>query len=359
MHASLVAALAAFALSAVIPSAHAASASEEVAGADSFETEVTASDGAVLKARITLPEGDATPRHPLFFVQWVSCGSLQFPPDSISSLAMLVRESGLALVRVERSAVRNGPECEELDFDTELAHYRDAFSALLDDPRIDPEKVYFYGSSLGSNTAPLLAADLAADGVNVAGIVVQGGGGVTYLERMLAFEQHYLERQPERFAPEDRHQEFLDRSRFQYEYLVRGRHPDDIAGDSADMQRVRNDILGLDEDKHYGRPFSWHQQLARHNFLAAWAAIEAPVLVIFGEYDQFESRHGHQLIVDTVNRLRPGTATYVERKGIDHNDRRYENIEDAYAFRDGVREYRQTADIILDWLGSIGVATRR
>ncbi len=355
MHASLVAALAAFALSTVAPSALA----EQVAGADAFETEVTVSDGAVLKARITLPEGDPTPRHPLFFAQWVSCGSLEFPPDSESILAMLARESGLALVRVERSAVRNGPECDDLDFDTELAHYRDAFTTLLDDPRIDAEKVYFYGSSLGSNTAPLLAAEFAENGVDVAGVMVQGGGGVTYLERMLAFEQYYLERQPERFAPEDRHEEFLDRSRFHYEYLVRGRHPDEIAGDSADMQRVRNDILGLDEDKHYGRPFDWHRQLARYNFLAAWAAIEAPVLVVFTEYDQFESRHGHQLIVDTVNRLRPGSATYVERKGIGHSNRRYGSIEDAYAFRDGVRENRETADIMLDWLGQIGVATRR
>ena len=357
MYASLIRALAALALSAIVPAAHAAS--EQLDGIDSFATEVTVGDGALLKATITLPEGDPTPRHPLLFAQWVSCGSLEFPPDSQSILAALARESGLALVRVERSAIRNGPECEDLDFDTELEHYSDAFSTLLEDPRIDAEKVYFYGSSLGSNTAPLLAAEFAENGVNVAGIMVQGGGGVTYLERMLAFEQYYLERQPERFAPADRHKEFLDRSRFQYEYLVRGRHPDDIAGDSADMQRVRGDILGLDADTHYGRPFGWHQQLARYNFLAAWAAIDAPVLVVFNEYDQFESRHGHQLIVNTVNRQRPGSGTYVERKGIGHSNRRYRSIEDAYAFRDGVRENRETADIMLDWLERTGVATRR
>ena len=48
------------------------------------------------------------------------------------------------------------------------------------------------------------------------------------------------------------------------------------------------------------------------NFLAAWAKIEAPVLVVYGEFDQFEPRDGHQLIADTVNQLRPGTATFVE-----------------------------------------------
>ena len=46
-----------------------------------------------------------------------------------------------------------------------------------------------YGSSLGSTTAPLVA-----QGKKVAGIIVQGGGAVTYLERMINFDRLYLER---------------------------------------------------------------------------------------------------------------------------------------------------------------------
>ncbi|MEO1245423.1 MAG: alpha/beta hydrolase [Pseudomonadota bacterium] len=339
-------------------SANAAPASERLTGVDSFETEITVSDGAVLKATITLPAGDASPRHPLLFAQWVSCGELEFPEDSRSILAALARESGLALVRVERSALRGGPDCSALDFDTELEHYKDAFGALLENEHLDASRLYFYGSSLGSNTAPLLAAAFARAGHSVAGVMVQGGGGYTYLERMLEFERNYLERQPGKFSPTERHEQFLLRNRFHYEYLVNGRHPDEIASDGDDMRQVRGDILGLAENDHYGRPFAWHQQLARRNFLEAWAAVNAPVLVIFNEYDQFEARHGHRLIVDTVNRLRPGSATYVERQGIGHSNRRYRDIESAYAFADGVPENRETANIMLDWLDGIGVDTR-
>ena len=326
---------------------------ESIPGVDSHYETVEVSSGASLQTIVTAPEGDAAARYPLLFTQWVSCGSLAYREGSNSReiLAALARESGLALVRVERSALLDGPACAELDFDTEFAHYVDAFTALLESPRIDSSRVFVYGSSLGSNTAALLARELGRRGHTLGGVIVSGGGGVTYLERMLAFEQRYLERRPGDVTPAARHREFLDRTRFNYEYLVNRRHPDAVAQDSDAMARVRNDILGMSATDHYGRPFAWHQQLAEKNFLAAWAEVDAPVLVIFNEFDQFESRHGHALIADTVNRLRPGTATFVERTGIGHSDNRYPSVESAYAFEDGEPAWRDSVDIMLRWLG--------
>ena len=115
----------------------------------------------------------------------------------------------------------------------------------------------------------------------------------------------------------------------------------------------RNDILGMGETDQYGRPFAWHQQAARRNFLEAWAAVEAPVLVIFNEFDQFEARHGHKLIADTVNRLRPGSAAYVERPNIGHSDNRYASIDAAYSRTGGTPAWEEAAAIMLDWLRGI------
>ncbi len=332
-----------------------APAAESVPGVDSYYQDVTVSDGAVLRTITTRPEGDTQRRHPLLFAQWVSCGSLAYREGSGSRevLAALARDSGLSLVRVERSAVTNGAACEALDFDTEFRHYVEAYKQLLKSDRIDARKVYVYGSSLGSNTAPLLAAELQEAGYDIAGVMVQGGGGVTYLERMLNFDRQYLERRPAEVAPDDIHDEFLHRARFHYEYLVNGRHPDDVAADSATMTNVRRDVRGMGEDDHYGRPFAWHQQLAKRNFLAAWAEVDAPVLVIFNAFDQFESRHSHKLIADTVNRLRPGTATYVERPNVGHSDNRFDTIEAAYAGEGGVADWRGAAEIMLDWLSRL------
>ncbi len=340
-------------------SAFAAQASESIPGVTSHYGVVDIDDGSRLQSIITLPEGDSSPRHPLLFTQWVSCGSLAYREGSNARelLASLARDSGLALVRVERSALDGtGPACEDLDYDTELAHYVDAFGQLLEDERIDASRVYVYGSSLGSTTAPLVAAQLQEAGINIAGVMVQGGGTVTYYERMFNFERIYLERRPDVVAPADIHDELLLRVKFQYEYLVEGRHPDDVANDSQEMARIRKDVLGMGETDQYGRPFAWHQQAARHNFLAAWAQIDAPVLVIFNAFDQFEARHGHKLIADTVNRLRPGTATFVERPNIGHSDNRYATIDEAYTRSGGTPAWQEAAEIMTNWLRQLGVA---
>ncbi|MBT8061509.1 MAG: hypothetical protein KJO85_02425, partial [Gammaproteobacteria bacterium] len=320
-------------------STNALQAQESIPGLDSHYRTVTVSDGTRLRAIITTPEDEPAARHPLLFTQWVSCGSIEYRAGSNSRelLAALARESGLALVRLERDALPGGPgpSCAELDYNTELEHYRDAYTQLLADPLIDASRVYIYGSSLGSTTAPLLGVALQDQGFDVAGLMVQGGGGVTYLERMLHFERIYLERRPGEVAAGDIHEQYLARLRFQYEYLVEGRHPDQVAADNPHMAAVRADTLGLNESDQYGRPFAWHQQAAQHDFLEAWAKLDADVLVIFNEFDQFETRHGHQLIVDTVNRLRPGSGTFVVRPHIGHSDNRYNTIEQAYAFEGG------------------------
>ncbi|MDJ0748200.1 MAG: hypothetical protein QNJ11_01890 [Woeseiaceae bacterium] len=330
-----------------------AHATESIPGVTSHYTEVEVASDARLQAIITLPEGDTAPRNPVLFTQWVSCGSLEYREGSNSRelLAAIAKDSGLALIRVERTALdETGPACADLDYDTEVAHYVDAFSQLLEDPRVDASRVYVYGSSLGSTTAPLVALELQNKGFDIAGLVVQGGGVVTYYERMFNFERIYLERRPDAVAPADIHGEMLLRAKFQYEYLVNNRHPDDVAGDSEEMARIRGDILGMGATDQYGRPYAWHQQAATKNFLAAWAALDAPVLVVFNAFDQFETRHGHKLIVDTVNRLRPGTATFVERPNIGHSDNRYATIEDAYAFRDGTPAWQEAAEVMSGWL---------
>ncbi len=334
-----------------------AAAAESIAGVASHYRVIEVADGSRLQSIITLPAGDSSLRHPLLFTQWVSCGSLEYREGSNSRelLAALARNSGLALVRVERTALDDsGPACEDLDYDTEVAHYVDAFTQLLDDEHIDASRIYVYGSSLGSTTAPLVALQLQDKGFDIAGITVQGGGAITYYERMLNFDRIYLERRPDVVAPADIHDEMLLRAKFQYEYLIERRHPDDVAKDGPAMARIRNDILGMGTVDHYGRPFAWHQQAATHNFLAAWAQLNAPVLVIFNAFDQFETRHGHKLIADMVNRLRPGTATFVERPNIGHSDDRYATIEAAYARRNGNPAWQETAEIMTSWLRDTG-----
>ena len=325
---------------------------ENLPGVDTFYGSVEVEPGVRLRSMVTRPTGSDSKLHPILFTQAVSCGSLELSPDSTSALAVIAKESGMALVRVDRAGAGDsqGPACDELDYDTEVAHYIAAYEQILQDERIDSSRVYVYGSSLGSTTAPLVAISLQNSGYNIEGVVVQGGGAVTYLERMINFDRYYLERRPDQVARADIQQQMNDRIHFHVEYLVKGRHPDEIAKDSAAMQAVRNDTRGLNETNHYGRPFTWHQQAAKNNFLQAWETLNSTVLVIFNEYEQFETLHGHQLIVDEVNRKSPGSAKLIFQEGLGHSSWRYSSMEDAYNDIDGVRETHTTGKVIVDWL---------
>ncbi|MEM7281704.1 MAG: hypothetical protein AAF438_08760 [Pseudomonadota bacterium] len=324
---------------------------ENIAGFKTHYGSVRVESDVRLRTLITIPEKPKTPTHPLLFTQWVSCGSLEFKNDN-NQLAMIARDSGLALVRVERagSGDSEGPSCGELDYNTEVQHYITAFKMLLNSELFDSSEVFVYGSSLGSTTAPLVGLALQSAGHNIAGIVVQGGGGLTHYERMLNFDRIYLERRPDAVSPQEIHNEMNARAKFHAAYLIEERHPDEVAKDGPDMAAVRGDVRGLSDTHHYGRPFRWHQQAAQRNFLQAWALLDAQVLVIFNEFEQFEVQHGHQVIVDTVNRLRPGTARLVVQRGLGHSGWRFENAIEAYEDKKGKPEPSTTANTIVQWL---------
>lgn len=331
---------------------------EDIESVNSYYSSVKVAPEQSLRSIISFPDDKtkANPRPAIFFVQWVSCGSIEYQANSPSRevFALLIKQTQRALIRVERPSDGDsqGPACHQLDYNTELENYYQAYLQLSKDPRIDSNKIVIYGSSLGSTMAPLLAEKLVDAGIKVQGIMIQGGGAVTYLERMLAFERIYLERRPQ-VAVNSIHQQMLDRIQFQVEYLKKGRHPNQIAKDSPAMKRVRNDILGMDQQTHYGRPFAWHQQAANQNFLKAWKKVNAPVLVIYNQYDQFETEHGHRLIVDMINRWRPNTARLVNQEKIGHGNFAYESIESAYRFEKGTNATAPLAVFFSDWVNAL------
>jgi hypothetical protein len=173
-----------------------------------LETEyglVRTSEGVRLRTILTRPTGTRGPLPAILLAQWVSCGSLDFGAGRQSLLRDLAEQSGMVLARVERAGTgdREGPSCDRLDYDTEVRHYREAFDQLARHPWVDGDRIVIFGNSLGATTAPLIG-----EGKKVAGIVVQGGGAVTYLERMINFDRLYLERSG-RYRPEQIHEEMV------------------------------------------------------------------------------------------------------------------------------------------------------
>jgi dienelactone hydrolase len=327
---------------------------ESLPGVDTEYGALRIADGVLLRTLVTRPQGRAGRLPAVLYVQWLSCDSIELDPKAQDGwsvmLSRLITESNMLWMRTDKSGVGDsrGPACEKLDYETELAQHRAAFHALRARPDVDPARIVIYGASMGSNYAPLVAA-----GENVAGVMVWGGGAFTWFERMLRFERNALGLGDT--APEALAGEVNARAAYFARYLLNGESPAAIARSDPKLGAVWSRIVGTSEGGHYGRPFAFHQQAQRQNWTGAWARVQAPVLVLIGEYDWFESRDSAALIVDVVNRHRPGSATLQVLPRLDHHFTRFASPRDAFQEKNGMTDAGPAVEAILQWLAVVGM----
>jgi len=334
-----------------VPQARAA---ETHPGLDTEYGELLPGDGSRLRTIVTRPKNSTGRLPAVLFVQWLSCDSIELAPDAKDGWSVMLRrlitESGMLWQRTEKSGVgeSKGTPCAQLDYETELAHHRAALRQLQARPDVDPRRIVVYGASMGSNYAPLVAS-----GQNVAGVVVWGGGAQTWFERMLRFERNALElgdTDPQALAGE-----VNARAQYFARYLLKGETPAQIAASDPKLGEVWRRIVGTSDTGHYGRPFAFHQQAQRQNWAGAWQRVTAPVLVLYGEYDWFESRDAARLIANIVNNRQPGSGTFKELPQLNHHFTRYASPRDAYRETNGKENAEPAVRAILDWLSQIGV----
>ena len=331
-----------------------AHAAESHPGLKTEYAELLPGDGAQLRTIITKPQ-QATGRLPaVLFVQWLSCDTIELAPNARDGWSVMLRrlitESGMLWQRTEKSGVgeSKGTPCAQLDYETELAHHRAALRQLRARADVDPRHIIVFGASMGSNYAPLVAADQ-----DVAGVVVWGGGATTWFERMLRFERNALElgdTDPQTLAGE-----VTARAAYFNRYLLNGEAPAAIAASDPKLGEVWKRIVGTSDTGHYGRPFAFHQQAQKQNWAGAWARVRAPVLVLYGEYDWFESRDAAKLIATIANNRQAGSAKFMELPQLDHHFMRYGSARDAFKEQGGKENAAPAVTAILDWLSQIGV----
>jgi len=334
-----------------------AQAAETHPGLDTEYGELLPGDGARLRTIVTRPKNSTGRLPAVLFIQWLSCDSIELAPNAKDGWSVMIRrlitESGMLWQRTDKSGVgeSRGIPCAQLDYETELAHHRAALRQLRSRPDVDPKRIVVFGASMGSNYAPLVAAD-----EDVAGVVVWGGGAQTWFERMLRFERNALElgdTDPQTLASE-----VNSRAAYFARYLLQGETPAQIAASDPQLGAVWRRIVGTSDTGHYGRPFAFHQQAQRQNWAGAWQRVRAPVLALHGEYDWFESSDGTRLIATIVNNRQPGSATFKELPQLDHHFMQYPNQRDAFREKNGKENAEPAVRAILDWLSQIGVRPR-
>jgi dienelactone hydrolase len=321
---------------------------EKIPGLESHYGTLATAEGLRLRTIVTRPER-VTARLPgIFFVQWLSCDTIELPDTNRGGWARMMRriaqDSGMAMWRTEKAGVGDSEgDCAALDYDTELAHHRQALAAFKASPYVDPHRIAVFGASMGANMAPLVAR-----GHEVAGVMAWGGGARTWFERQLAFSRHAMELSgddlPSLSARMKRH------ARFYARYLLEGKTPAQIRAEDPDLGAVWADIVGTEGELHYGRPVAFHQQAQRQDWTAAWAAVTAPVLVVYGEYDWFEDVEAARTVVRVVNGAGPQHARLVVVPRMDHHFRLFATPQDAFRERGGRVDEGPAAEPMLEWL---------
>lgn len=318
-------------------------------GLDTVYTSATTDAGFRVRLIVTRPKvAPATPLPAVLFIPWLSCGSVESPRAPADGwarmLQVLMRDSGAAVVRVEKAGVGDstGPACADADLDADMAGFRAAIRWLETAPGIDARRVVLFGGSIGAALAPVLAAQ-AGERVQWAGVIAAGGYAKTWLEHMLETERRQLELSGADPATIDRTMRAL--ADFYALYLNGRRLPSQVIAARPDLAP-----LWKDEPAHqYGRPAAYFHQVQALDVWAAWSRVTVPVLLVHGEFDHLMSADDPQRVARMLNTKQPGRATLLLAPNMDHHFDRYPDAKAAFAEEGGTFD-RETAEAIVRWV---------
>lgn len=292
--------------------------SEVVAGHEVLYEELDRGD-ARLRTIVTRPK-DAGRSPALLFLQGISCESVDFGATPAATLCRLIHAwaaEGFVTMRMEKRGVGDseGEDCTTLDFDTEVADFDAALTALAAHDFVDPDAIFVFGHSVGGMIAPLL------DPARVLrGRIVYGTSAVPWFSCMESSTARQL--------------------------ALRGATPVQVARGVETLRAKLAGLLGEDAIELVdGRGPAFHRQLQGHDLRGAWRRVAAPVLVIHGEYDWVVGPEEGQEIVDLVNRRAARTAEFLRIAEVDHLFTRHDDLKTSLeAYGQGDFDARVVAD---------------
>lgn len=317
-------------------------------GLDTVYTSVQTDAGFHVRLIVTRPRGAAGALPAILFIPWLSCSSVEYPrgPDDgwAHMLQMLMRESAVVLVRVEKAGVgdSSGPDCADADLASDMAGFRAAIRWAAQADGIDSRRLLLFGGSIGAALAPVLAAEFG-DRIRWRGVMAAGGYAKTWLEHMLEVERRSLLLRAADPATIDRTMRGL--ADFYALYLNGRLTP-------AQVIERRPDLAPLwsDEPAHqYGRRAAYFHQVQALDVWAAWSRVSVPVLLVHGEYDHLMSAEDPQLVARMLNEKRAGQVTLLLAPKMDHHFDRYADAKAAFAEEGGSFD-RATVEQMLVWV---------
>ena len=270
------------------------------------EYSAIAVNGALRRTIVTGPADDAS--HPaVLYITGIGCFSQESLGVQTTEAKLLhgLARAGFVTMRVEKSGVGDsqGPACAspQSDLRAEIAGYVEGLKTLKSSPRVQPDRVFVLGLSIGGVEAPIVAQQ-----VPVRGLVVVNTVAKTFMEYLIETRrrQNTLKALP--YDELDRHQRLGETCN--HALLVDRQSPDALL-------RARPECREFIE---YAAPYTYMQQWAALDLAAEWKRVDVPVLIVQGETDFVATIADAPLLRDVIESFHPGRATLAMIPGMDH-----------------------------------------
>jgi uncharacterized protein len=310
---------------------------ENAAGIETIYGAVSVGDGQQ-RTLLTRPRSQRGRAPALLLIGGIGCPSIDNvanPNDHYRTLAHDLTRRGIVVMRVEKSGIGDstGPACSEVNFEREQAGYDAALTALRGHRSVDPNQVFVLGHSIGTISAPRLAATH-----DVAGVIALNGLGRTWIEYHLINTRRQLEMSG---ATPDQVDAALVLAA---ECAARVLLSDEPAAQVFTQRPECQDVTPLPASQAYVR------QLTAVNVGQMWSAFNAPVLAIYGTSDFVSDLNDHQRIVSIVNAAHPGNAELMVLEGLDHGLLEAESQQASFEREGPGTYYARLSMTVSDWI---------
>ncbi|MFD2515389.1 alpha/beta fold hydrolase [Pontibacter locisalis] len=283
-------------------------------------------DQGYARAIVKKPKGKG--RFPaVFFIQGYGCNSIDnLPPyDPQQKLMDGLVQKGYAVFKMDKPGSgdsQGSAPCTEIGYPEELAAFSAGLIKLKGYDFVDAENVFLFGHSLGANTAPIIAMDN-----KVKGIIAYGVAGKPWYEYMLDVFRE--QRTVVGGDPVQIDEDMRVMGPLTYEFMIQKKSPEELV-QKPEYKAALEQSFNYDGKGHvFDRHYSFMQGIQEAPFHKAWREADTNVLAIYGEADIAAiSPANTKLLVNSINQMHPGSATYHFLPGTDHGFIKVGTIQD-------------------------------
>ena len=299
-------------------------------------------DGGQIRSILELPKNTASPPVVLY-LPGVGCASYDFGSEPNHPIKLLVEslvDQGIAVFRMEKPGMGDShgtTHCQEMDYDYEINAYAKALEVLKRNSKIDTNRIFLFGESLGTITAPYVAVKQ-----NIAGIIAWGGIVTSWFEYYMRLQRDQKILLGEDYQKMD--EDFRKNLPFFYDFLIQKLNPNQLRKNTQYQSFVDSHFK---ENLWHGlHHYTYFQNLNDKNILSTYKEANCPVLALAGEYDIHTADTTWAIMLsDAINHYTPGRGSY---KILEETTHHYYKVPSVEVYIDKLRNGKITPKYMSD-----------